>query len=144
MGARRRSHRPADRIPGPGTCPTVAVRVRPGSARAGVGGRADGPYGPALVVAVHAPAVDGRATEAARRALAAALGVRPAAVALRAGGSSRDKLFTVDAAAAVLDARVRWLRDGGSGRSERDGAESGGVESRKAGRTPPGQGDLSR
>lgn len=74
---------------------SVPVRVKPGSARASVGGRHDGPYGPALVVAVNAPAVDGRATEAARRALAEALGVRPGAVTLRAGAASRDKLFTV-------------------------------------------------
>jgi uncharacterized protein len=73
----------------------VPVRVKPGSARARVGGRHDGPYGPALVVAVHAPPVDGRATEAARRALAEALGVRPAQVTLRSGAASRDKLFEV-------------------------------------------------
>ena len=55
---------------------TVAVRVKPGASRPGSGGRHDGPHGPALVVAVTAPAVDGRATEAARRALAEALGLR--------------------------------------------------------------------
>ena len=69
-------------------------------------------WGPALVVAVHAPAVDGRATEAARRALAEALGVRPARVALRSGATSRDKLFTVTAPPADLDRRLRALRDG--------------------------------
>jgi uncharacterized protein len=142
MGVRKRARRTDDRIAGPAASPTVAVRVRPGSARAGVGGRADGPYGPALVVAVHAPAVGGRATEAARRAIAAALGVRPAAVALRAGGSSRDKLFTVDAAAALLDARVRWLRDGDPDDSERGGARAGGGDRRPGGRGP--QGDRRR
>jgi len=167
MAGRNRSRRPADRIPGPAASPTVAVRVKPGSARAGIGGRADGPYGPALVIAVHPPAVEGRATEAARRALAAALGVRPAAVALRAGGSSRNKLFTVDAPAAVLDARVRRLRDGApagsvgagsvgagsvgagsvgagsvgasSGGAGRGGAKPAGAE-RGAGRRPPAAG----
>jgi hypothetical protein len=91
---------------------TVAVRVKPGSSRARVGGRFDGPYGPALVIAVHQPAVDGRATEAARRALAEALGLRPAAVSLRAGTASRDKLFQVDGLGSATDARLRHLRDG--------------------------------
>ncbi|MEV1157350.1 DUF167 domain-containing protein [Micromonospora chokoriensis] len=91
---------------------TVAVRVKPGASRDRVGGRFDGPHGPALVIAVHDPAVDGRATEAARRALAAALGIRPAAVSLRSGAASRDKLFLVDRPAPELSALLRRLRDG--------------------------------
>jgi uncharacterized protein YggU (UPF0235/DUF167 family) len=94
---------------------TVVARVKPGSARARVGGRFDGPHGPALVIAVNAPAVDGRATEAARRALAGALGVRPAAVSLRAGAASRDKLFLVDPPTSGLPEMVRRLRDGSAG-----------------------------
>ncbi|MFC4150188.1 DUF167 domain-containing protein [Micromonospora mangrovi] len=94
---------------------TVAVRVKPGAARVRVGGRFDGPHGPALVIAVHAPAVDGRATEAARRALAEALGVRPATVSLRTGAASRDKLFLVERPAAELPAVLRRLRDGSTG-----------------------------
>jgi len=94
---------------------TVAVRVKPGASRAQVGGRYDGPYGPALVVAVTAPAVDGRATEAARRALAEALELRAAQVELRSGAASRDKLFTVLADAAEVESRVRRLRDGTGG-----------------------------
>ncbi|SCG47611.1 DUF167 domain-containing protein [Micromonospora humi] len=94
---------------------TVAVRVKPGASRTRVGGRFDGPYGPALVVAVHAPAVDGRATEAVRRALAAALGVRPAAVSLRSGAASRDKLFLVERPADGLPEALRRLRDGSAG-----------------------------
>jgi uncharacterized protein YggU (UPF0235/DUF167 family) len=91
---------------------TVAVRVKPGAGRVRVGGCHDGPHGPALIVAVSAPAVDGRATEAVRRALAEALGVRPAAVSLRVGTTSRDKVFAVDAPAAAIDLRLRELRDG--------------------------------
>ena len=91
---------------------TVAVRVKPGASRARVGGRHDGPYGPALVIAVGAPAVDGRATEAARRAVAEALGVRPSGITLRAGAASRDKLFTLTDPPVDLDERVRRLRDG--------------------------------
>lgn len=93
----------------------MAVRVKPGTSRARVGGCHAGPYGPALVIAVTAPAVDGRATEAARRALAAALGLRPAEVALRGGASSRDKLFTVGGVRPGMDERVRQLRDGPAG-----------------------------
>jgi len=91
---------------------TIAVRVKPGSSRIKVGGRHDGSLGPALVVAVTAPPVDGRATEAVRRALADALDVSPASVWLRSGATGRDKLFTVDSPPDDLDARLRALRDG--------------------------------
>jgi uncharacterized protein YggU (UPF0235/DUF167 family) len=91
---------------------TVAVRVKPGSSRTKIGGRHDGSLGPALVVAVTAPPVDGRATEAVRRALADALGVHPSSVALRSGATGRDKLFTVTQPPADLDARLHALRDG--------------------------------
>ena len=90
---------------------TVAVRVKPGSSRTRVGGLHAGPRGPALVIAVNAPAVDGRATEAERRALAKALGVRPNAVALRSGAASRDKLFTVEDPTGELAKLVSRLRD---------------------------------
>jgi uncharacterized protein YggU (UPF0235/DUF167 family) len=90
----------------------VAVRVKPGASRARVGGAYDGPHGPALVVAVTAPAVGGRATEAARRALAAALGVRATAVSLRTGAASRDKLFEVDGEVPETAERLRALRGG--------------------------------
>ncbi|MDQ7904532.1 DUF167 family protein [Phytohabitans sp. ZYX-F-186] len=92
---------------------SVPVRVKPGAARVRVGGRYDGPYGPALVIAVHAPPVDGRATEAARRALAEALGVRPAQVTLRSGAASRDKLFDVSGTGdpADLAGRLDALRE---------------------------------
>jgi len=76
-----------------------------------VGGRYEGPHGPALIVAVGAPAVDGKATEAVRRALADSLGVRPADVALRIGATSRDKVFTV-AGGDEIAARLAVLRDG--------------------------------
>jgi uncharacterized protein YggU (UPF0235/DUF167 family) len=92
---------------------TVVVRVKPGASRTAVGGRYDGPLGPAVVVAVNAPPVDGRATEATRVALARALGVPRSAVVVRAGAASRDKLFTVTEPPADLAERVRvLLRDG--------------------------------
>ena len=78
----------------------VSIRVRPGSARPGVGGSHDG----ALVVRVSAPAVDGRATAAVLAAIAAAFGVRPHAVRLVTGATSRTKVVDVDGAdPAVLD-----------------------------------------
>jgi uncharacterized protein YggU (UPF0235/DUF167 family) len=91
---------------------SVAVRVRPGAGRTRVGGRYDGPHGAALIIAVGAPAVDGKATEAVRRALADALGLRLGDVALRLGTTSRDKVFTITGDEAELDARVATLRDG--------------------------------
>ncbi|MDI6104491.1 DUF167 domain-containing protein [Actinoplanes sp. NEAU-A12] len=95
----------------PGT--SVPVRVRPGAGRTRVGGRYDGPHGPALIVAVGAPAVDGKATEAVRKALAGALRVRPAEVSLRLGATSRDKVFTVTAPPAGWEQRLTDLRDSG-------------------------------
>ncbi len=69
----------------------VAIRVRPGSRVTGVGGSHDG----ALVVRVRERAVDGRATSAALKALADALGVRSADVRLVTGAASRTKLVEV-------------------------------------------------
>ncbi len=90
---------------------TIPVRVRPGSSRTAVGGRYDGPLGPAVVIAVNAPAVAGRATEAARRALASALRLPAAAVVLRSGETSRNKLFAVEDPPPDLADRVAALRD---------------------------------
>ncbi|GAA1792197.1 DUF167 domain-containing protein [Planosporangium flavigriseum] len=90
---------------------TIAVRVKPGSSRTRVGGSYPGPHGPALVVAVNAPAVDGRATEAARRAIAEALELRAGAVTLRTGAASRDKVFEVEQPPPDLAERVSRLRD---------------------------------
>ncbi|GIH14211.1 DUF167 domain-containing protein [Rugosimonospora africana] len=89
----------------------IPVRVRPGAANIRVGGGHPGRYGRALVVAVNAPAVDGRATEVALRAVAEALGLRPADVTLRAGRTSRDKLFEVADAPADLTDRISALLD---------------------------------
>jgi uncharacterized protein len=71
----------------------IAIRVRPGSARPGVGGEHAG----ALVVRVSAQAVDGKATEAALAAVAGAFGVRRSAVRLISGASSRTKIIDIDA-----------------------------------------------
>src|SRR6267154_2670297 len=88
----------------PTPLPTVrlAIRVKPGASRTKVGGAygarsvrgegsAHGEEG-ALVVAVQERAVDGKATEAALKALAVALGVPGRAIRLVSGATSRDKI----------------------------------------------------
>ena len=80
----------------------VTLRVRPGSGRTVVGGEHDG----ALVVRVAAPAVDGRATEAALTAVAGAFGVRRRAVTLVSGPTSRTKVVDVDGADPAVLARL--------------------------------------
>jgi uncharacterized protein YggU (UPF0235/DUF167 family) len=69
----------------------ITIWVRPGSARPAVGGGHAG----ALVVRVSARAVDGKATEAALAAVAAAFGVRRGDVSLVAGASGRTKVVEV-------------------------------------------------
>jgi uncharacterized protein len=71
----------------------IVIRVKPASARPGVGGE----HGGALVVRVSARAVDGRATEAALAAVAASFGVGRSAVRLVSGASSRTKVIDIDA-----------------------------------------------
>jgi uncharacterized protein len=67
----------------------IPVRVKPGAKRDAVGGD----YNGALVVAVRAPAVDGKANEALRRVLAAALGVRARDLVVVQGERARDKVI---------------------------------------------------
>jgi uncharacterized protein YggU (UPF0235/DUF167 family) len=57
---------------------------------------------------VAAPAIEGRATEEARRALAAALGIPAGLVSLRLGERSKIKVFRVDRIQAdVAEERLR-------------------------------------
>ena len=90
---------------------TIAVRVKPGASHTWIGGRYDGAYGPAVVVAVTAVAVDGRATEAVLRVLADALRVRRSTLRVRAGAKSRDKLITLTDPPDDIGERIRRLRD---------------------------------
>jgi uncharacterized protein len=85
----------------------LPVRVRPGASRTSVGGR----YGAAaLVVTVSARAVEGRANRAVIEAVAAAFGVRRAAVSVLAGQRSRDKVLFVAGEPDTLRARLVVLR----------------------------------
>jgi hypothetical protein len=58
-----------------------------------------------LVVAVTARAADGKATEAALRAVAEAFGVRRGDVSLVTGATSRDKVVDIGGAAEDLSGR---------------------------------------
>ena len=92
------------------SCMRITIRVKPGSARPGVGGEHDG----ALIVRVSARAVDGKATEAALAAVAESFGIRSSTVRLVSGASSRTKVIDVGAVdplvlAALLAAPGRLL-----------------------------------
>ena len=89
----------------------LEVHVRPGSSAAAVGGEHDG----ALVVRVVERAESGRATEAALRALAEALGVPRRSVKLVRGATSRRKLIEIDVGQkddVHMDMALRRLRRG--------------------------------
>ena len=74
----------------------IEIRVRPNASRNKVGGSAGDP--PRLVVAVQAPAVDGKANAAVIKELAAAFGLRARDFTILHGELSRDKrLLIVDA-----------------------------------------------
>ena len=83
----------------------VPIRVRPGASKAGVGGA----VAERLQVRVHERAVDGRATEAALRAVAAAFSVRSADVTLVQGATTRDKLVEIAGDPVSLAARLDEL-----------------------------------
>ncbi len=74
----------------PGGC-YMKVHVQPGARWEGVVGL----HGAALKIAVTAPAVGGKANQAAARLLSEALGLKPSALSLVGGQRSRDKRFFV-------------------------------------------------
>jgi uncharacterized protein (TIGR00251 family) len=88
----------------------LAIHVKPGSARTVVGGR----HGDALAVSVAAHAVDGKATEAALRAVAEAFGVPRRDLTLVAGATSRHKVIEIDGEQASLAGRRDALLGGSS------------------------------
>lgn len=81
----------------------LVVKVKPRSSREGIRERAG-----VFEVAVNAAPVDGEATARVLVVVAAALGVRPSAVQLARGASSRHKELIVDGVS-VDDVRARLL-----------------------------------
>ncbi|MDA8077205.1 MAG: DUF167 domain-containing protein [Actinomycetota bacterium] len=87
----------------------VELHVRPGASTTAVGGTHDG----ALVVKVSAPAREGRATAAALRAVADALGVASSSVTLARGATTRRKLVEIaitSGAVGTVQERLAHLR----------------------------------
>lgn len=123
-----RSERLASTGPRPDTSEAiVAVRVRPRASRAAVGGAYAGASGPALLVSVSEPAVDGRATKAVLAAVAEALGLPRSRVLLRTGDRSRDKLLTIIDPPSDLPARLAELLERGTGPTEPAGTSGAGA-----------------
>ncbi|CRK58408.1 protein of unknown function DUF167 [Alloactinosynnema sp. L-07] len=85
------------------------IRVKPGVRKARVGGRWG--EGDTLVVAVAAPAVEGKANDAVRRAVAEAFGVRGQDVKIVTGDRGRDKVIDVDPAPPDAAETLRRLLD---------------------------------
>jgi uncharacterized protein len=85
------------------------IRVRPAAHHPAVGGHWDGKLGPALIVAVTAPAVDGKANEAVRRALADALHVHHRHITIVTGTRSRDKVIAIADPPPDLEITLRQL-----------------------------------
>ena len=72
----------------------LEIRVRPNASRNKVGGSAGDP--PRLVVAVQAPAVDGKANDAVLKELAAAFKLRARDFTIVFGELGRDKRILID------------------------------------------------
>jgi uncharacterized protein (TIGR00251 family) len=72
----------------------LEIRVRPNSSRNKVGGSVGEP--PRLVVAVQAPAVDGKANQAVIKELAEALDLRPRNFTIVFGELGRDKRIIIE------------------------------------------------
>ena len=85
----------------------LEIRVRPNSSRNKVGGSAGDP--PRLVVAVQAPAVDGKANAAVIKELANAFNLRTRDFTIVYGELGRDKRLLVNGDTQLLQARYDEL-----------------------------------
>ena len=85
----------------------LEIRVRPNSSRNKVGGSAGDP--PRLVVAVQAPAVDGKANAAVIKELANAFNIRVRDFTIVFGELGRDKRLLVNGDTELLQARYEEL-----------------------------------
>ena len=86
----------------------IEIRVRPNSSRNKVGGIAGNP--PRLIVAVQAPAVDGKANEAVIKELAKAFNCRARDFTIVYGELARDKRLLVNGDFATLQKRYEELQ----------------------------------
>lgn len=85
----------------------LEIRVRPNASRNKVGGTAGDP--PRLVVAVQAPAVDGKANAAVIKELALAFNLRARDFTIVHGELARDKRLIVDGDVIELAKRLEEL-----------------------------------
>lgn len=101
------------------TTAVVRLHVQPSAGRTAVSGT----YADSVKVKVAAPPEGGRANEACAELLAGVLGVKPAAVELVSGSSSRSKRFAVTGVAEA-DVRRRLadaVAEAGGGRARTPG-----------------------
>ena len=87
----------------------LEIRVRPNSSRNKVGGSVGDP--PRLVVAVQAPAVDGKANQAVIKQLAEAFNVRARDFTIVFGELGRDKRLLIEGDEKTLQAKLEELMD---------------------------------
>ena len=87
----------------------IEIRVRPNSSRNKVGGIAGDP--PRLIVAVQAPAVDGKANEAVLKELAKAFDCRARDFTIIFGELGRDKRLLVQGDLVALTKKYSELLD---------------------------------
>jgi uncharacterized protein (TIGR00251 family) len=85
----------------------LEIRVRPNSSRNKVGGSVGEP--PRLVVAVQAPAVDGKANQAVIKELASAFGLRARDFTIVYGELGRDKRLLVEGDKETLQVKLEEL-----------------------------------
>ncbi len=85
----------------------LEIRVRPNASRNKVGGSVGSPQ--RLIVAVQAPAVDGKANAAVIKELASAFGVRARDFTIVYGELGRDKRILVDGDEHVLQEKLNEL-----------------------------------
>ncbi len=86
----------------------LEIRVRPNASRNKVGGTAGDP--PRLIVAVQAPAVDGKANQAVIKELANALGLRARDFTIVFGELGRDKRLLVSGDLDAISAKCGELK----------------------------------
>ena len=85
----------------------LEIRVRPNSSRNKVGGL----LGDRLIVAVQAPAVDGKANQAVLKEVAKAFGVRPRDIQIVFGELARDKRLLISGDESQLSQRLKELTE---------------------------------